>query len=584
MRQFFKIFLACFTALVLFSVLSFFIFTGFIGGLTSKSVPRISTNSVLVIDLNQQFKEIPSTNPLSEISSSYEAVPGIFRLLQLIENAKTDSDIKGIFLKIDNNNNGFGTSEELRNALLDFKSSNKFIIAYGNNISQKGYYIGNVADKIYMNPTGNFEWTGLSVEYVFFKGLLDKLEVKPQIFYAGKFKSATEPFRTDKMSDENRLQTSVWLNDLYSLFLKYASETRNIDTTLLKQWADNFDIVTASNAFEKKLVDSLLYDDEVKQQVKKLSDVSSNSIVSFISAGEYDAASPAFDIPGDKIAVIVAEGDIIDGSSTEQGVIADNNYIQLIRKAANAGNIKAIVLRINSGGGSAQASENIWRELQQAKKQKPVVVSFGDVAASGGYYIACAADSIFTQPGSITGSIGVFSMLPDLSVFFKSKLGITFDKVTTATYAGGTSISAPLNEKEKSVFQSGVNSIYTLFKQRVADGRKKDTAVIENIAQGRVWTGKRAIDIGLADRVGGYNEAVMCAASLAKTDNYVTEIYPQQQSFLQQLFSKKDNETINQSIKKTFGTESHTVFSNIQKLQRWSLSKQTALPYCFTIK
>lgn len=584
MKQFFKIFLACFAALILFSVLGFFIFTGFIGGLTSKSVPRISSNSVLVIDLNQQFKEIPSANLLSEISSSHEAVPGMFRLLQLIEYAKTDNDIKGIFLKIDNNNNGFGTSEELRNALLNFKTSNKFVIAYGNNISQKGYHIGNIANKIYMNPVGNFEWTGLSVEYIFFKGLLDKLEVKPQIFYAGKFKSATEPFRTDKMTEENRLQTSVWLNDLYSLFLKNTAQTRNVDTTSLKQWANELAVVTASDAFEKKLVDSLLYDDEVKQELKKLSDVSENGIISFITTGEYDAASPEFDIPGDAIAVIVAEGDIIDGSSTEQGVIADNNYIQLIRKATNAPNVKAIVLRINSGGGSAQASENIWRELQQTKKRKPVVVSFGDVAASGGYYIACAADSIFTQPGTITGSIGVFSMLPDLSVFFKSKLGITFDKVTTANYAGGIGVSTPLNEKEKAVFQSGVNNIYSLFKQRVAEGRRKDTATIENIAQGRVWTGLRAIDIGLADRIGGVNDAIECAAGLAKTDNYVTEVYPQQQSFLQQLFSKKENETISQSIKKTFGTESYTVFSHIQKLQRWSLSKQTALPYSFTIK
>ncbi|MEI9910743.1 MAG: signal peptide peptidase SppA [Bacteroidota bacterium] len=404
-------------------------------------------------------------------------------------------------------------------------------MAHGDMITQKAYGIANAADKVYVSPQGYLEWFGYSVDYAFLKGALEKLEIEPQIFYAGKFKSATEPFRTDKMTPENQLQTSVWLNDLYSDLLMTTAEARKMDTGTLRLLANEGVIKNAKNAFDHKLVDGLKYDDEIKDEIKSKLKIDKYEKINFVTINTYFAASTLEKLTGEKIALIYAEGDIIDGKSG-QGSIGSETYRNLIRKARLDRSVKAIVLRVNSGGGSSMASENIWRELELAKKEKPVVVSFGDVAASGGYYIACAADSIFALPTTITGSIGVFGIIPNMQAFFKNKLGVTFDGVKTGPYADAMATTRPMNENERKMIQAEIEMIYTQFKQRVADGRKIDTAYVDSIAQGRVWTGTRAKGIGLIDRFGGIDEAVKCAARMAKLTNYRVNEYPEAAKYL----------------------------------------------------
>ncbi len=445
MGNFFKIFFASLLALIIFTVIVVFFLIGWIGGLASKKTPTVETKSVLVLNLAQHYKEQEQNDPLSSISGDDEKnVPGLYDVVRLLKKAESDKNVNGIYIEANNNANGFAASEEIRNALKAFKKSGKFIIAHGDVISQKAYLVADVADKLYANPVGGVEWDGFNVTYAFLKGTLDKLEIQPQIFYAGRFKSATEPLRTDKMTPENKLQTSVWLGDLYSNFLVQAAEVRKIDTARLHQLANEQKIQNSKDAFEYKLVDGLKYDDEVKDELKKELGLGKHDKINFISINKYAAAGGFKRYTGERIALIYAEGDIIDGNG-DNGSIGSDDYIKMIRKARLDQSIKAIVFRINSGGGSSLASENIWRELFLAKKEKPVVVSFGDVAASGGYYVSCAADSIFAQPTTITGSIGVFGIIPNMQNFFKNKLGVTFDGVKTADHADAGTPYRPLD-------------------------------------------------------------------------------------------------------------------------------------------
>ena len=542
MKSFFKIFFASLLSLVVFSLIVFFLFVGWLAGLASKGKPKVEAKSVLVLDLSQDFKELPVESPLSAFSSNDEIdVPGLYDVVRLIDKAKDDKNISGIHIIANSNPNGFANSEDIRNALVNFKASKKFIVASGDLVSQKAYYVADVADKIYLNPSGVLEWVGFNVDYIFLKGTLDKLEIQPEIFYAGKFKSATEPFRTDKMTAENKLQTTVWLSSLYNQFLVTASASRNIDTATLRRLANEGKIQTARDALDNKLVDDLKYDDQVKDEIKSRLKLGKYDKINFISINKYAKAGNFKRSGKDHIALIYAEGDIVDGSADQRGIISSENYMKLIRKARLDKTIKAIVFRVNSGGGSSLASENIWRELSLARREKPVVVSFGDVAASGGYYISCAADSIFAEPNTITGSIGVFGIIPNMEMFFKNKLGVTFDGVKTGEYADA-GILHPLSEEEKKMIQHSIELTYEQFKKRVADGRRKDTAYIETIAQGRVWSGNDAITNGLIDRFGGLQDAVDCAARLAKTSDYRLREFPSPQNIFDRLLgSSSDN-------------------------------------------
>ncbi len=581
MKSFLKIFIATLLALIIFSIGIFFAITGLIGSATSTSKPVIGSKGVLVLDLNQAFPEQAKKDPLNIfLNNSTTEVPGLYDVVRMIRYAKSDSAVKGIYIKANGNANGFASSEEIRKALVDFRKSGKFIIAYGAVIPEGAYYVANVADKIYCNPAGGVEWNGFAVNLTFLKGLLDKLEIKPEIFYAGKFKSATEPLRATQMTDANRLQTTVWLNDIYNSLLITTADARQTDTATLHQLANTAAIQTAQDALKYKLVDGLKYDDEVNAEISKKLRQDIKKDINFISMGKY-AKSVDFKANGDggKISIIYAQGDIVDGKGKSDEIGSDE-FVKLIRKARMDDDVKAIVFRVNSPGGSALASEAIWREISLAKKQKPFVVSMGDYAASGGYYISCDADSIFADETTITGSIGVFSVLANLKDFFNNKLGITFDGVKTANYADLGSISRPLSAPERNLMQASVDTIYGLFTSRVANGRKKDTAYIDSIAQGRVWIGNRATGIGLVDRIGSLQDAVDCAARMAKITNYRTREYPEQKSWLEQLTDNSYSvESQQKALIKELGQEQYDILQQVKQVSTIVNTPQTRLPF-----
>ncbi|WP_276481149.1 signal peptide peptidase SppA [Paraflavitalea pollutisoli] len=584
MNSFLKIFLASLAALFLFTVIMFFITMGFVSGLTAQKKETTGEKAVLVLDLSQTFSEVKKENPLAGFGGGDQySLPSLYETVRLIRYAKTDSSVKGIYIKAGGNGNGFGASDELRNVLLDFKSSGKFIYAYADVITQNAYHVANVADKIYCNPKGGLDWHGMSMQMVYLKGTLEKLEIEPQIFFAGKFKSATEPFREEKMTDANRLQSTVILNDLYGHFLQQASNTRKIDTATLHQYANENSVRYAQNALDLKLVDGLKYDDEVKDEIKERLKVSKYDKINFITAGKYAAAVDYKSTGEKKIAVIYAEGDIVDGKGDQENIGGDT-YRNLVRKARLDTEVKAIVIRVNSGGGSAMASENIWREIKMAREDKPVVVSFGDVAASGGYYMSCNADSIFAQPNTITGSIGVFSLLPNMQNFFKNKLGMTFDGVKTSPDADQLSVAKPLTPAQRQYFQNDVDTIYHTFKQRVADGRKKSLEFVDSIGQGRIWSGTRALELGLVDRLGGLDDAIECAAKLARISGYGLKEFPEARSLFERIFGDYQQNAKQSAIREELGASGIKTYNTLKRAKALVGVTQTRLPFEFTIE
>lgn len=580
MRSFFKIFFASLLALIVFGVVAFFILAGFIANLAQGSKSDVSSNTVLVLDLSTHFPEKLEEDPMNKFSGDAD-VPGLYDLTRLIRHAKNDKKISGIYLVANSNANGFASSNELRSALLDFRSGGKFIIAHADMMTQQAYYVATAADSIYVNPAGSLEWNGFSANLVFFKGMLDKLEIQPQIFYAGKFKSATEPFRTDKMTPENKEQTIEWLGDLYNHFLVACAQARKTDTAYLHNLANTAAIQSPQDALRYKLIDDVRYDDQVKDQIKNKIGAGKHDKFALLDIGKYAEASDYKAAGSDRIALIYAEGNIVDGEGGS-GNIGGEHFRKIIRKARLDKSIKAIVLRVNSGGGSALASEVIWRELEMAKADKPVVVSFGDVAASGGYYIAAGADSIFASPNTITGSIGVFSLLPNMEGFFKNKLGMTFDGVKTAPYADALTVSRPLNEAEQKMMQNSVDRIYLQFKQRVAAGRKKDIAYIDSIAQGRVWSGEDGLRLGLVDRIGSLQDAVACAARLAKTDDYRLREYPEPGNWTDQFLDKKEPDP-SVLIRQHLGEENFRIFQQLTSIRQMT-GAQARMPFEIVVK
>ncbi|PWT71844.1 MAG: signal peptide peptidase SppA [Bacteroidetes bacterium] len=579
MRSFLKFFLASFVALIIFSILFLLLLVGWIGGLTRSQKPETGAKAVLMLDLSQEYRERMQQNPLGNFSSDQYDVPGIYDLIRLVAYAKQDTAIKGIYVKCDGNPNGFASSEEIRNALIDFKRSGKFIFAYGDVIPQKAFYVGSVADKIYCNPKGGVEWKGLASVMPFLKGALDKLEIEPQIFYAGKFKSATEPLREIKMTDANRLQTTELLNDLYNRMIYKIASARSLDTGVLRKCVNESLIRFPSDAARFRFVDGLKYDDQVRNEIKGLLRLGANDKINFISAGKYaEAVRTNFKRSGnDHIALIYAEGDITGGKNDELE-IGGEAYRNLIRRVRMDKDVKALVLRINSGGGSALISENLWRELTITRKEKPVVISFGDVAASGAYYLSCNADSIFAEPNTITGSIGVFTVLPNMQKFFKNKLGVTFDGVKTAPDADMMSITKPLTEMQRRFVQSEIDGIYNDFKTRVSEGRNKSMEFVDSIGQGRVWSGERAIQLGLVDRLGGLQEAIDCAARMAKTTDYRLKEYPEPKNIFDLLFGNYRRSAQTKMMKEELGEEEFQVFQSLKKLKAMIGTTQARIP------
>jgi len=533
---------------------------------------------VLVIDVAEGFPEQTKSDAVTEfLNKKNGKVPSLSELVALIHHAKADSSIRGIYLKCQQNPNGYAASEEIRIALLDFKKSNKFVIAYGETITQKGYWIANAADQIYAHPQGGLEWSGFSYETMFLKGLLDKLEIQPQVFYAGKFKSATEPFRYTEMSPANKLQTSVWLNGVYNSFIQGTATQRNINADTLKAWSNEGKIQNASDAFTHHLIDGLYYDDQVKKIIAKKLHISKEQDIAFTGINEYASAVAIRGSGSGKIAVIYADGDIVMGKN-EKDAIASDDYRALLQKLRNDKAIDAVVLRVNSPGGSALASDIIWREIDLLKKEKPVVVSMGNLAASGGYYISCNADSIFADANTITGSIGVFSVVPNLGNFMKNKLGITFDRVKTAAYADAPSTTRALNATEQKFMQAGVDSIYYAFKSRVAQGRKLSIEYVDSIAQGRVWIGADATKVGLVDRIGDLNVAVAAAAKMAHLKGYGLKAYPENKSFLEDLLGGYEDKVKTKAIKEEIGLDQWQALQQIKSIKQMMGQPQTRMP------
>ena len=585
MKSFFKYFLAAILALVVFSGIILVIMIGFLGSLVKVENPAIPARSVLVLDLSRNFSEIKITNPLREITGNTEdEVPTLYELVQMIGRAEKDSSIRGIYVLANENVNGFAASEEIRNALLSFRKKGKFIFSYGDYITQKAYHVANVADKIYCNPKGMLDWRGFSVSYVYFKNLLKKLEIEPQIFYDGKFKSATEPFREDKMTAANRIQTEAWLGDLYSGFLQKAAIARSVDTATLHAYANQYAVASPADGVRLKLLDGVKYDDELKSEMKKRLGLADDDKISFITPGTYRASGILKNkYVKEKIALVFAEGEIVYGKGDE-GSIGSDDYRDILRKIRYNKDVKAVVLRINSPGGSSLASEIIWREIELIRKSgKPVIVSMGDVAASGGYYIACNADSIFAQPNTITGSIGVFAIVPNMQGFMQNKLGLTFDGVKTATYADALTVTRPLNPAEKRIIQHEVDNIYMDFKTRVAEGRKLDTAYVDSIAQGRVWTGSRALQIGLVDRITNLDEAIKCAAAMAKVKDYGIREYPEAKSPFEVIFGSYGKNYKAEILKSELGEDQYRIFMEVKKLKAQTGEIQAKMPFAFEV-
>ncbi|HEX8608928.1 MAG TPA: signal peptide peptidase SppA [Pedobacter sp.] len=535
MREFFKYVFATVLGVVisffLIILVSILLIVGLVSSIeTDKTVP-VSKNSVLFMNLDQAIVERSPDDTFANLplfGTNGEKSIGFNDLIKGLESAKTDEDIKCIYINVSSPNAGYATMTEVRNALLDFRKSGKKIIAYSEVYTQGAYYLASAADKVYLNPEGALEFKGLSSQVMFFKGALDKLGIEAQIIRVGNYKSAVEPFFTDRMSDKNREQVTAYLGGLYQTFLQGVSGSRKIGISELHSMADEYQIRKPQDAVDKKLVDGLRYKDQVLEELKALSGKKSKNNLSSITINDYakNVANEKSESKKDKIAVIYANGDIIGGEGSD-AQIGSERISRTIRKARMDSTIKGIVLRVNSPGGSALASDVIWREIVLAKKVKPVIASFGDVAASGGYYIGCAADSIFVQPNTITGSIGVFGVIPNFQKLYNEKLGITFDGVKTGKYADIMSTDRPLTPGERLIIQTDVNRVYDGFITRVADGRKKSKAYIDSIAGGRVWVGTDAVRIGLADRTGSFNDAILAAAKKGKVKDYRVVEYPE---------------------------------------------------------
>lgn len=583
MKQFFKFMLASMLGIFLSLFLLFFIFMFIISGIVSMAKEGeviVDRNSVIELNFDHPVKERTSKNPFEGMkfpSLKSDQDLGLNDILKNIEKAKTDSRIKGIFLNLSASQMGISTLEEIRDALLDFKKSHKFIYAYSEYYTQGSYYLASMADKIYLNPQGNLDFKGLHTELAFFKGTLEKLEVEPEIIRHGKFKSAVEPFTNDKMSPENRAQVTELQHSVWESIVDNIAESRKMSRESLMKIASDMEAMNPENALQLKLVDQLAYMDEVEKDLKKILALNDRDKIKLLSLKKYDRASSAsksFSLK--KVAVIYAVGPIGSGDGDDENIGSDR-LSETIRKARTDSSIKAIVLRVNSPGGSALASDVIWREMTLAKKVKPVVVSMGDVAASGGYYIACPADVIVAEPNTITGSIGVFGLLFNAQKMFDHKLGITFDTVNTGRFSGIGSMTRPLTGAEKELIQKQIERVYDTFLSHVSDGRKMSKAAVDSIGQGRIWSGTDAKKLGLVDVLGGINMAVEIAAKMAKLDDYRTITLPEQKEFFQKLLEDFSTETSVLIAKHQLG-ESYKYYSQVQSLLKMQ-GIQARLPY-----
>ncbi|GAB2794238.1 signal peptide peptidase SppA [Rhabdobacter roseus] len=559
MLQFLKYVLATIVGILLFSVLSLLLLIGIGSAFSSDEKVNVKDNSVLKLDLSDPIREVGVDNPFSDLGGPFVGgsnVTGLKDIREALRNAREDKNIKGVFLKTEMPMAGWATLEEIRNELIEFKKSKKFIYAYGEFYSEKGYYLASVADHIYLNPAGGMEWNGLSAEYDFYKGTFDKLEIKPVVFRVGEFKSAVEMFSRKDMSEASKKQTLELLSSVNGQFIAKVAATRNLTPEYLSGLADSLAVRSPASALKYKLITNVAYLDEVESAIKKELKLGEKKSIEYVGLNKYLKS----DLPvkeGDfnkRIAVMVAEGEIISGDSGD-GVIASEKFVKELRKIRENDKIKAVVIRINSPGGSSLASDVMWREIQLTRKKKPVIASMSDVAASGGYYMAMACDTIVAQPNTITGSIGIFALLFNVEHFMNNKLGITFDGVKTNPHADWPTVTREMTDFEKEIFQKSVNEGYATFTKKAAEGRKMPLEKLQSLASGRVWSGQDAKNNGLVDVLGGIDEAIALAAKAAKLDkgDYRVRFYPEKKKPLEEMINKLTGDAEEKAFNKQLG-------------------------------
>lgn len=587
MKQFLKYIFASFIGMMLFSIVTglFALFT--IAGMiaSQETTKEVEENSILVLNLSGQMSERSEDNFLSQLQESSINNLGLDEMIEAIRKAKGNDKIKGIYIEAGAfSADSYASMQALRNALLDFKKSKKWIITYADTYTQGTYYISSVADKVYLNPQGQIDWHGLASEPIFVKDLLAKFGVKMQVVKVGTYKSATEMFTGEKMSDANREQTSAYLNSIWGNITKEVGASRNLSVEQLNAYADS--MITFANPqdyVKLKLVDGLLYTDQIKELIRKQLRFDTDEEINQLTIADINNIKDyELDDEDKQVAVYYAYGDIVDG--VVGGLFSQGHQIDAqvvckdLEKLAKDDDVKAVVVRINSGGGSAYASEQIWHQIMELKKLKPVVISMGGMAASGGYYMSAPANWIIAEPTTITGSIGIFGMFPDVSGLLNEKLGLKFDQVKTNKFADFGTRTRPFTNEEMSYLSLYINRGYKLFRHRVAEGRNMTDEQVEKIAQGHVFTGQDAKKIGLVDQLGGLNDAIVKAAQLAKINNYTASSYPKKANLLEQILEQsKPNNYLNSQLRTNLG-DYYEPFTLLKTLDHQS-AIQARLPF-----
>lgn len=586
MKQFFKFMFASMLGFLLMSVILFFLFIGIIASLATfmeKETLQVAENTVLHIKFDTEIRDRSTQDPFSSFDfGTMKPINslGLNDILENLDKASKDPAIKGIYLDLSSIQTGFANVQEIRRAMLKFKETGKFILAYSESFSQGAYYLASVADKIYLNPEGMLDFNGISAELMFFKGTLEKLDIDMQIIRHGKYKSAVEPFMLDKMSPENREQMMALINGVWAEVLDGVSESRKIPKSELNRIADNLLIRNAKDAVALRFVDELKYYDEVITELKALTETKEDDDLELLMLAKYfDAPNPVKEKVDrqNRIAVVYAIGEIISGEGSDD-VIGSDRIAKAIRDARKDEKVKAIVMRVNSPGGSALASDVILREARLAADAKPFIVSMGNVAASGGYYISAAAHTIYAEPSTITGSIGVLGMIPNLEPMMKNKLGITFDFAMSNENSNFMSPFKPLTPQQRDVIQGYIEDIYKTFVGHVMEGRGMSFEEVDAIGQGRVWIGTDARNIGLVDEIGGIGDAIKAAKELANLETYSIKEFPEQKDFFEEIL---DELTGSSSIESRLRAELGPNYRLYQQLRYWQNASgvQARMPF-----
>ncbi len=583
MKQFFKIVLGCLVAMLFFVFILFAVFGIIAAASSSGKETVVQENSILQLDASDIIAEQSKNNPFASITGGEGNTLGLNDILKAIENAKTDNNIKGIYIKLGMCNTGWASLHEIKKAIKDFKTSKKFVLAYGELCDQKSYYMASDADKIYINPSGAIEFKGLAITGTFYKNALDKLDITSEGFHCGKYKGAYEPFKLEKFSDPNRYQLTVLLQDIYKNYVQSIQDRSGLDSASIKTMINNLAIKTPNDAVTNKWITATKYVNDVIAELKTNTNCKEKDNLDFIGAEDYSSSISKRNSAKDKIAILYADGEITSGDDEGEGIHSDN-FLKQIRKIEKDDNIKAVVLRINSPGGSALASEVMYHELMQLKSKKPIIVSMGNVAASGGYYMACAGDSIFADENTITGSIGVVGVMMNVGNFMKNKLGVTTDVVKTAEHADFPNAVKPLTDMERTWIEGYLDSTYIMFKSRVAKARNMSMEKVEEIAQGHVYSGTLAKELKLVDNIGTINNAIASAAKKANISSYKLVEYPAPVDKIQQLLTnlsgKKQKEAM---LKQELGTE-YKIYKQIQQIKLQKNEVQAKMPFELDIK